>query len=194
MEQWKDVKGYEDLYQVSSLGRIRSKDRKIITSRYSCIRKGKILKGSSNGKGYMKFELKRNGTKKREYIHRLVADAFLENPDGKPCINHKDNNPSNNAVSNLEWCTHKENVEWMNNQGRAKRTESWLDNLHKAQGITYTPVVGENIYTGEEIYFRKMNDVSKAGFKPSSVCRCCKGKAKTHKDFRWSYGNSIAEQ
>ncbi len=174
-EQWKVIEGF-DLYEISTTGKIRNA-------------KGRILKPVDNGKGYLKFTLKQNGRNQREYVHRLVAVAFIPNPENKPFVNHIDNDPSNNCVDNLEWCTHQENMDWMNRQGRAKRTPEWLENLHKAQEETYVAIVGENILTGEKIYFSKLNDVKKAGFQPSCVCYCCKGKRgiTQHKGYRWRY-------
>ena len=142
-EQWKVIEGF-DLYEISNTGKIRNK-------------KGKILKPFDNGKGYLKFTLKQDGRRKSKYIHRLVASAFIPNPDNKPFINHIDNDPTNNCSENLEWCTHQENIDWMNEQNRAKRTSEWIENLHKAQEKTYVAVVGENIKTGEKIYFSKFN-------------------------------------
>ena len=158
-----------------------------------CFRHGKILTPIDNGRGYMKVELKHNGKKRKAYVHRLVAEAFIENPNNKPFVNHIDNNPSNNFVDNLEWCTHQENVDWMNIQGRAKRTEQWLEHLHASQEKTYKGVVGTSILTGEKIYFTKLNDVRKFGFQPSCVCYCCKGMrgVTQHKGYRWTYEDSI---
>ena len=174
-EQWKVIEDF-DLYEISNTGKIRNQ-------------KGKILKPTDNGKGYLKFTLKQDGRIKKKYIHRLVAAAFIPNPENKPFVNHIDNNPANNHVENLEWCTHQENMNWMNKQNRAKRTPEWLENLHKAQEETYVGVIGENIKTGEKIYFSKLNDVKKAGFQPSCVCYCCKGNRgiTQHKGYRWKY-------
>lgn len=186
--QWKTVEGFE-LYEISNTGQIRSKDRVITNGFGTFTKKGRNLKPIDNGKGYLKINLIQNGKSKREYIHRLVAFAFIPNPENKPLINHIDNNPMNNNAINLEWCTHQENTDWMNKQGRARRTNEWLENLHKAQKETYVAVVGENIKTGEKIYFSKLNDVKKAGFQPSCVCYCCKGKRgmAQHKGYRWKY-------
>ena len=95
-EEWRDIKGYEGLYQVSNLGRVKSLKNNI------------ILKAESdrNGKGYLCVNLGRNNHKK---IHRLVAEAFIENPLNKKEVNHIDGNTKNNAVTNLEWLTHQEN-------------------------------------------------------------------------------------
>ena len=102
-EIWKPVVGYENLYEVSNLGRVKSlKDNK---GRY----REKIKSSSDNGRGYLNVCLYKNGKGKRCYIHRLVAEAFLDNPNNYPIINHKDENKQNNHVSNLEWCDYEYN-------------------------------------------------------------------------------------
>ena len=106
-EIWKDIKGYEGLYQVSNLGNVRSMDR--ITRDGRKI-KGKNIKPHTNGNSrYLRAALCNNGKIKYENIHRLVAKAFIPNPENKPEVNHKDENPSNNFIDNLEWMTSKEN-------------------------------------------------------------------------------------
>lgn len=97
-EVWKDIEGYEGLYKVSNLGNIHS-----IKSHY-------ILKGSIDTMGYRIVNLSKNKTNKHFYIHRLVAKAFIPNPDNKPQVNHIDGNKLNNNITNLEWVTGKENI------------------------------------------------------------------------------------
>ena len=97
-EIWKDVVGYEGLYEVSSLGRVKS------------VKRNKILSQKHNWDGYLRIQLWRNNKNKYVSIHRLVAEAFIENPNTKPFINHIDGNKQNNKVDNLEWCTQKENI------------------------------------------------------------------------------------
>lgn len=108
MEIWKNInlKGYEDFYQVSNLGRVRSVDK--VDSLGRLIR-GKIKSNANNGNGYLVVNLKNNGKQKMVTVHRLVAEAFIENPKNLPCVNHKDENKTNNKVNNLEWCDHKYN-------------------------------------------------------------------------------------
>lgn len=106
-EKWKDIKGYEGLYQVSDLGRVRSLDREDRLGRFKL---GKIKAPCDNGRGYLCVNLKKDSKQKNKSVHRLVAEAFLPNPDNLPEINHKDGNKANNQVSNLEWCTRSENA------------------------------------------------------------------------------------
>lgn len=100
-EVWKDIEGYEGIYQVSSIGEVKS----IFYNK-----KPKILKRSKTTTGYYKVELYKDKNRKSFKVHRLVAKAFILNPESKPNINHIDGNPLNNHVNNLEWCTQKENV------------------------------------------------------------------------------------
>lgn len=118
-EKWKHVKGYEGLYLVSDRGRVMSLPRKRTNGG---ITKPKILKMIKHGRNkrntpkYNAVALYKNGARKKFLVHRLVAEAFIKNDLNKPFINHKDGNPSNNNVNNLEWCTPKENVHhaWKN--------------------------------------------------------------------------------
>lgn len=189
-EQWKPIEGF-DIYIVSNTGRVRSTTRTVKNNHGSFVVEGKELKPIDNGKGYLKVPLYKNGKYCRKYVHRLVAKHFIPNPKAKPCVNHIDCNPSNNRADNLEWCTHKENMEWMKKQNRNARTESWLTNLHKAQEKTYVAVIGTSIQNGQKLRFGKLNDVAKAGFEPSCVCDCCKGKRLTHKGYRWQYEKAV---
>lgn len=102
MEEWKDVVGYEDLFQVSSNGSIYGKRTK------------KVLKTFTNKKGYIVMSTRIGGRTGKTIVfrlHRLVAEAFISNPENKPFVNHKDGNKSNNSVLNLEWVTNQENMQ-----------------------------------------------------------------------------------
>jgi len=107
-EIWKDIEGYEGKYQVSSIGRVKSLPRKINHNIPGFLRnwKGGIVMPYVGKNGYYRVMF---GDRKRELVHRLVAKAFHCNPDNRPCVNHKDGDPSNNHKSNLEWVTYSEN-------------------------------------------------------------------------------------
>jgi len=110
-EEWKKINEYDD-YMISNNGKVKSLK----------FENENILKPYNN-KGYMYIKISMNGKVKQFKIHRLVAKAFIKNEYSKPDINHLDNNPSNNRVENLEWCTHKENMEYARKQGRTLMTK-----------------------------------------------------------------------
>lgn len=115
MEVWKDIKGYEGLYQVSDHGRVRSMDRLIKYSNGIIAKhKGKLLKfdkskENKRGQFYLRVTLSKEDKQKRLQVHRIVAKHFIDKVKGKNIINHIDGNPENNHFSNLEWCTYSEN-------------------------------------------------------------------------------------
>lgn len=113
-EIWKDVKGYEGLYLVSNLGRVKGIER--VTKYKEDAKKGKqhfvkekIKNISEKQNGYQVVNLYKNNKGKSEYLHRVVANAFLPNPENLPTVNHKDFNKKNNCVDNLEWCSYADN-------------------------------------------------------------------------------------
>lgn len=112
MAFWKEIPGYEGLYLVSSDGDIVALPKK---SR----KKGRLMKLSLRGTDYLKYQcvrLSKDGKTKSCSVHRLVAEAFLPNPEGLPEVNHKDKDPMNNRVDNLEWCTRQYNIEYSKNK------------------------------------------------------------------------------
>lgn len=118
-EVWKDIPGYEGLYQVSNTGVVRSINRVTTGNRKRNI-SGKTLKQKQNTFGYLIVGLCKDGKSKTERVHRLVAKAFLPADSNRPYINHKDGNPQNNHISNPEWCTQKENVQHAYDTGLRK--------------------------------------------------------------------------
>ena len=177
-EEWRPIAGHEDHYEVSNLGRVRSlPDR--------------ILKPQTNNRGYLYVYLKFGGRGK-SYIHRLVAEAFVHNcnPDVNTVVNHIDFNPKNNREDNLEWTTGKGNVHHSLRAGRYERTDGWLGHLREYNEKNGKTVIGTEMKTGTEVMFKCLNDCRSAGFDPSCVCDCCKGKRKTHKGHTWRYANA----
>ena len=117
-EIWKDIKGYEGIYKISNLGRVKSLDR-FIYYKNDVIKfcKGKLLNIHKND--YLFVRLYKDSIPKTKYIHKLVAEAFIPNPNNLPEVNHKDENKLNNSIGNLEWCT----VAYNNNYGtRTQKT------------------------------------------------------------------------
>ena len=186
-EIWVEVTGFPN-YEVSNRGRIKSKDTTLKRKSGYVYKHGKMLNGSQY-KGYVTIKLVNGDIRVNKYLHRIVAEHFIENPLNKPYINHIDNNPMNNDADNLEWCTPKENTAWMVKQGGNKRTKEWLRNLHKSQKESYKPVIAEKANTGEKTVFRSLNSVKTKGFSPSTVCKCCKGPFRDmqHKGYYFYY-------
>lgn len=112
IEYWKDIAGYEGLYRISSLGRIKRCQRKIWNGKTFALFKEKVLTPFIVNSGYYAIKLKLNGKYTHHYIHRLVASAFIQNPLGLPQVNHKNYNRLDNRVENLEWVTAKQNLEY----------------------------------------------------------------------------------
>lgn len=111
-ELWKDIAGYEGLYQVSDLGRVRGLERSV-PSKWSTLKViPKTIKNQRvNRYGYLRVSLSALGKKSHFSVHRLVCGAFIDNPEGKPQVNHKDGNKKNNTISNLEWVDGSENIQ-----------------------------------------------------------------------------------
>lgn len=177
-EYWKPVVGYENLYEVSNLGRIRSFDR-WVKSKNGSIRicRGRILKPYTNKDGYLCVVLSKNNKQKTFRVNRLVAQAFLDNPNNLPQVNHKDENKQNNNVENLEFCDCKYNINFGTAIARRSKT------ISKA-------VVQ---YTLDGTFVREwpsaMDAEREGGFRSECICMCCKGKIKTHKGFIFLYKN-----
>lgn len=146
VEEWKDIKGYEGKYQVSNLGRVRSLDREYNNHGTMVPIKGKVL-SFNNCRGYSLVTLCKDSKCYKAKVHRLVAEAFIPNPDNKPCIDHINIDRADNRVENLRWCTGEEN---MNNP----ITKSKIALLHGKRIVaTYLD--------GTETYFNSILDASR---------------------------------
>lgn len=190
-EIWCDISDYKGLYQVSTLGRVRSLDRVIYDQGRHWFQNGKILKASSQKSGYLFVTLSKAGKAKQYRVHRLVAQAFIPNPNGWPQVNHKDEDVTNNKVENLEWCTAKYNLNYGNhNQNVAKTLKQ-----HKYQKIaiengrkTSTPVLKFTL-DGKflEKYSSQVEAAKNNNIRQGSVSNCCRGKVKQVKGYIYKY-------
>jgi len=120
-EIWKDIVGYEGLYQVSNLGRVKHLER---IGRREKIIKERILRPGKSSKGYYVVSLCKEANRKTYQVHRLVAKTFIDNEQGKPQVNHKDEDKTNNNVTNLEWVTAKENINYGSRTTRTSKSKS----------------------------------------------------------------------
>ena len=155
-EIWKSITGYEGLYKVSNLGRVKS-----LNFRHTG--KEKILRPLLCG-GYLNVQLCKEGKMKPCLIHRLVATAFIENPENLPEVNHKNQVKTDNRVDNLEWCSRKYNVRY----SKSKKVGQYKDGLLI------------------KIYNATI-DVEKDGFNQSNIVACCKGRYKSTGGYQWKY-------
>ena len=186
-EKWRDIRGYEGLYQVSNLGRVRS----LRDNHGKC--REKILKACNYSHGYKYVNLYSEGVLKKFLIHRLVAETFIDNPNNYSQVNHRDENKSNNKLENLEWCTVKYNSNYgtrnirriraQKGQSRSSISGSRHPKARKVQCIT----------TG-----KKFNCIKEAAeyyyIDRRSISQCCKGKRKsggkhpvTEEKLKWKY-------
>ena len=189
-EIWKPIENYENYYLVSNLGKVKSLDRITKNGSGYFLRKGKLLKNNINNMGYCYLYLKKDNISKKFYLHRLVAQAFIPNPENKKEVNHIDCDPLNNAVSNLEWVSHKENMGYMSKLGRSDKKGSWLNKIIQSNSKHWKPVLQIDKVSKKVIReYSKLKEVKEFGFLPSSVCVCCRNIRKTHKGYIWRYAN-----
>lgn len=173
---WKDISGFEGLYQINNYGDIKSVYRfEPNSGRAGMWYKERILKPHLDKDGYLQVILHRNGKPYTYKVHRLVALTFLDNPENLPCINHKDENKQNNNFINLEWCDVKYNNNYNNRQIKISHK--------RKRSVIQTDLSGNFIARYDSI---------KSAAKAVNGCYCniiycCKGKYKTHKDYKWRY-------
>ena len=175
-EEWRDVVGLEGLYAISSFGRVAclkegTHKRLIMKPVYRTVRK----------QVYNKLQLWRDGKRVLKAVHRMVAEAFIPNPNNYPCIDHIDGNGINNNVSNLRWCTRSSN-----NHNPISRHRQSLSHKGKIIESTRKKVIQLSDVGIIKVY-DCITDVTKDGFIRSCVSRVCNGSLSQHKGFRWMY-------
>ena len=170
-EEWRDVKEYEGYYQVSNIGRVK---RLKITGNDGRTYRERILIPVYNTR-YLNVSLCKNGIIRQRRVHRLVCEAFVENPNNYPCINHKDENRLNNNANNLEWCTYKYN----NSYGTVIKRRSKV----RCRAVIQMDLKGQKIKKWDSVkdasnYFKVRN---------SGIIAACKGRQITSAGYKWRY-------
>ena len=183
-ELWKDVQGYEGLYQVSNLGRVRKLNYRNKPGNI------KALVPKTNNSGRLWFDLWKDGKNKPMLAHRLVAMMFIPNPDNLPEINHIDENPKNNDVRNLEWCTGEENRRkyYENHPNQTKRpVRNYSDKYKNRQAMPVAQLTKD----GSTVRFWKNTTEIRheMGWNDSSIIRCCEGERKSAYGYIWRFAN-----
>ena len=172
MEHWKAIAGYEGLYEVSDLGRVKSLG-------YG---KEKILKPGKTRGGYLYVNLHKDGQRKTITVHRLVATAFISNPTNLETINHKDEVKTNNTVSNLEWMSHKDNNNYGTHNKRVAESHINHPSLSK-QVQMLDKSTGELLATFPSTHeAERVTCIDK-----SNISKCCNGKRKSVGGYIWRY-------
>ena len=207
-EIWKDIKGYEGYYQISSFGRVRGLDRYVKQGDRTIMLKSKILKPRYDSGKYLRVILTKNAIAKGFSIHRLVAQHFIPNPDNLPEVNHKDENKENNNVDNLEWCTSKYNTNYGTRTERASKTATGkiisdstrkkLSEAMKRRKITDETRKKLSDSLSKPVYqytldmklikiWRNAQEPKRQGlpFDPTCINKCCRGLLKTYKKYIW---------
>ena len=170
-EIYKDIKDLEGKYQVSNFGNILSLN-------YRNTGRAELMSPGKRG-GYLRVNLCKNGKPKNFLVHRLVAETFLPNPNNLPCVNHKDQTRTNNRVDNLEWCTYEYNINYGTRNERVAKANT---NGKRSKKVLQFTLDGEFVREWEST-----RECERNGFDHSGVMKCCNGKLKTHKGFRWMY-------
>lgn len=178
-EIWKDIKGYEGLYQISNFGNVKSLPKFRVKYHTGEI----ILKQQNSANGYKQINLYKNNKHRTEKIHRLVAEAFIPNPENKPEVNHIDGDKTNNYIGNLEWNTRKENGK-----------HAWNIGLFKH----YSPPPPKqkkkvNQYSLDGKFIRTWNGLVDASrelnISHDGICNCCVGRQKQCGGYIWKHAN-----
>lgn len=180
-EIWKDIKGYEGLYQVSNLGRIKSLKRKCKSKHEKRTVKEKIRKLAINRQGYYTVVLSKKGNNTSFRVNRLVAETFISNKKTKVYVNHINCDKLDNNVDNLEWCTARENIQ-----------HAVKNNLIKTRGES-PEAISVNQYDIEGNFLKNWDCMTTAAEKTNShiskICLCCRGTRKTTNGYRWKYAD-----
>ena len=162
---WKQIAGYENRYEVSSDGHVRN------------IQTGKVLAKNLAGCGYVKADLWKDGERWQTTVHRLVAGAFIDNPEDLPEVNHINGNKTDNRVCNLEWVTRASNV----------------NHSYYVLGNQINSVIATNTQNGEKIYYQSIEAAVRDGFNSGSIYHCLSGRYKSTRGFRFEVAAPVVQ-
>lgn len=178
-ETWKPIVGYEGLYEVSSMGRVKSLKRTVIAKNGTRMEvEERILKQFPGVGGYLYLSLSKHGKIKSFTVHRLVATAFIPNPKNLSDVNHKDEDKTNNSVDNLEWMSHKDNLNYGTYKERmALAVSKPVSQIDKKTGVIIA------IYPGQKFAEEA------TGINYSCISACCRGVSKSAGGYYWSFVN-----
>ena len=179
-EIWRDIKGYEGKYMVSNTGKVKSLN-------YNRTGKEGIMESHVNVYGYLRVKLCKDGRKKWYMINRLVAQAFLPNPDNLPEVNHKDEDKTNNCVENLEWCSKLYNANYGTRSKRSAEKRRNDPRMSKS-------VIGINKVSGLILEFPSTREAERmTGINHNNIIKCCQGKANSAGGHIWFYADDDNE-
>lgn len=185
-EIWKDIPGFEGVYQASNKGRIKSVSRIDLGGR---VWKERLLSIITDKLGYKRVGLHHGDYHKNRPVHRLVAMAFIPNPNNYPQINHKDENPGNNNVENLEWCDYLYNRNYGHRNEKAARSQSlrlkgWMPHPEYMKAVQKI-----DLHTGDVIacYVSASEAARQCGLRESKISLVCNGKRHTTGGYKWRY-------
>lgn len=178
-EIWKDIEEFKGVYVVSNLGRIKSLDRKINRGRCVVSWKGKMISSRVAKNGYSVVKLNVDGKHITRLVHRLIAQAFIPNPNNLPEVNHKDENIQNNSIDNLEWCTSKYNANYGTRNERCRNGNKRF----------FKSIYQIDIDSGMIVrWWECINDASKLlKIDASQISRVCKGTNVSAGGFKWVF-------
>lgn len=190
-EIWKDIEGYEGLYQISNLGRIRSLDRVVVTKRNTRTNlKGMLLKSTKDRDGYLQVVLSKQSKLTTVKVHRVVAKHFIDNPENKTQINHLNGVKNDNRVENINWCTNSENNKHAYDTNLKKPRGKWISLDWNAKKVEQ--------YDLKNNFICSYDSIAKAsnalGISKTSISRCCSGHSKTTIKYVFKYATKSNQE
>ena len=190
-EIWKPIKNFEEFYEISNLGRVKKKERTYTNNLGYIVTFPEVISnGYFDGIKYKYFTLYKDGVRKNIKIHRLVAEAFIPNPENLPQINHKDENPFNNSVENLEWCTAEYNINYGERNKKSSETKlskgyKWNE-TQRLSNQKRVRKLDKDLNILEE--FDSIISAAKSvNGDPGSIGNCCNRRSKSSYGFVWRF-------